>query len=402
MQNFIFISPNFPELYYKFVKSLKNVGFRVLGIGDAPYDELPPSLKEDLSEYYCVYGNMEDVERVAEAVRYFENKYGHIDYLESNNEYWLEHDAILRERFNISTGLYPKDMEHIKLKSKMKECFLKAGAKVAKYQLVTTYEHAKEFVDEVNYPVFVKPDNGVGANLSFKINNDEELRSFIDKYAHETQFIMEQFIDGELISFDGICDEEGCVLLCFNEHFPVPVAIVVDEDLDDYYYATLNMPNEFRQLGERVVKAFNIKKRCFHIEFFRLKEDDSKLGKKGDVFGLECNMRPPGGDTPDLLSIAMDDSFYDAYASVMMFDKLDRPIKEKTYLSVSVARKDRFHYIHTHEEILNKYKERIVEYGRYKKSIALAMGDAYYFAKFEDDEVDKALEFAHFVQFKSL
>lgn len=400
MQNFIFISPNFPELYYKFVKSLKNVGFRVLGIGDAPWDELPPSLREDLTEYYCVYGNMEDIERVAEAVRFFENKYGHIDYLESNNEYWLEHDAILRERFNITTGLYPKDMEHIKLKSKMKECFLSAGAKVAKYHLVDNFENCKKFIEEVNYPVFVKPDNGVGADLSFRINNDDELKDFIEKYASTTQFIMEQFIKGSLISFDGICDDEGNVLVAFNEHFPTPVDLVVNNDLDDYYYASLAMPKDFYELGVKVVKTFAIKKRCFHIEFFRLDEDLEGLGKKGDIFGLECNMRPPGGDTPDLLSIALDDSFYDAYAHVMMFNTLKNPIKEKTYLSISVARKDHFSYVHTHEEILTKYQPYIVEFGRYKKSIALAMGDSYYFARFANEEVETAIEFAKFIQEK--
>lgn len=400
MQNFIFISPNFPELYYKFVKSLKNVGFRVLGIGDAPWDELPSSLREDLTEYYCVYGNMEDIERVAEAVRFFENKYGHIDYLESNNEYWLEHDAILRERFNITTGLYPKDMEHIKFKSKMKECFLNAGAKVAKFHLVDNYENCKKFIEEVNYPVFVKPDNGVGADLSFRINNDDELKDFIDKYTSITQFIMEQFIKGSLISFDGICDDEGNVLVAFNEHFPTPVDLVVNNDLDDYYYASLAMPKDFYELGVKVVKAFAIKKRCFHIEFFRLDEDIEGLGKKGDVFGLECNMRPPGGDTPDLLSIALDDSFYDAYAHVMMFNTLKNHIKQKTYLSISVARKDHFSYVHTHEEILAKYQPYIVEFGRYKKSIALAMGDSYYFARFANEEVEIAIEFAKFVQEK--
>ena len=38
--NLIFISPNFPLYYWNFCKSLKDRGVTVLGIGDAPYDEL--------------------------------------------------------------------------------------------------------------------------------------------------------------------------------------------------------------------------------------------------------------------------------------------------------------------------------------------------------------------------
>ena len=40
MQNFIFISPNFPTNYWQFCRELKNDGMNVLGIGDQPYDEL--------------------------------------------------------------------------------------------------------------------------------------------------------------------------------------------------------------------------------------------------------------------------------------------------------------------------------------------------------------------------
>ena len=38
MQNFIFISPNFPTNYWQFCRELKNNGMNVLGIGDQPYD----------------------------------------------------------------------------------------------------------------------------------------------------------------------------------------------------------------------------------------------------------------------------------------------------------------------------------------------------------------------------
>ena len=50
MQNFIFISPNFPTNYWQFCRELKNNGMNVLGIGDQPYDELKPELKDSLND----------------------------------------------------------------------------------------------------------------------------------------------------------------------------------------------------------------------------------------------------------------------------------------------------------------------------------------------------------------
>ena len=54
MKNLVFISPNFPTNYWQFCRELKNNGMNVLGIGDQPYDELRPELKDSLNEYYKV------------------------------------------------------------------------------------------------------------------------------------------------------------------------------------------------------------------------------------------------------------------------------------------------------------------------------------------------------------
>ena len=114
MSNFIFISPNFPTNYWQFCRELKNNGMNVLGIGDQPYDELKPELKASLNEYYKV-GSLENYDEVYRAVAFFAFKYGRIDWLESNNEYWLERDAALRTDFHIHTALaVRKDNEDIK------------------------------------------------------------------------------------------------------------------------------------------------------------------------------------------------------------------------------------------------------------------------------------------------
>ena len=70
MQNFIFISPNFPTNYWQFCRELKNNGMNVLGIGDQPYDELKPELKDSLNEYYKV-GSLENYDEVYRAVASF-------------------------------------------------------------------------------------------------------------------------------------------------------------------------------------------------------------------------------------------------------------------------------------------------------------------------------------------
>ena len=155
MKNVIFISPNFPTNYWQFCRELRNNGMNVLGIGDQPYDELNPDLKASLNEYYKV-GSLENYDEVYRAVAFFIFKYGPIDWLESNNEYWLEKDAALRTAFHITSGFQVEDMPRIRYKSKMKRYYQKVGIPTARYHLVTDdIKKCRAFLKKVGYPVVV-------------------------------------------------------------------------------------------------------------------------------------------------------------------------------------------------------------------------------------------------------
>ncbi|MBO7496533.1 MAG: hypothetical protein J6T98_08255, partial [Salinivirgaceae bacterium] len=102
--NCIFISPHFPHTYWQFCMRLKQNGVNVLALADTPYESLPAELKEVLTEYYRVE-SLENYDEVYRGVAYFAFRYGRIDWIESNNEYWLAQDARLRTDFNIGTGI---------------------------------------------------------------------------------------------------------------------------------------------------------------------------------------------------------------------------------------------------------------------------------------------------------
>ena len=391
--NFIFISPNFPDIYSHFVKALKERGMTVLGIGDTPYDRLNNELKDNLTEY-CYCSNLANLDWMKNTVSYLKNKYGPIDYLESNNEFWLESDAQLREYADVINGLRPQDMEVIKYKSKMKANFIKAGVKVARYILVDTLENSEKFIKEVGYHVFAKPDNGVGASATYKIISHDELVNFHNSKPSVT-YIMEEYINGYITSFDGVADDDSNVALVFNETFPTPIAEVVHTGCDVYYYANMEMPNSFREMGKRVVKAFGIKKRCFHIEFFCLLEDKKGLGQKGDIVALEVNMRSPGGNTPDLLCISLNDSYYNVYADIIAYNKTSIDLNKKHYIAIAVSRRNNFSYRYSDDQIKFDFKDNIVTSGNYSKEIAPAMGDRFFFARF--DSVDEAKQFKDIV-----
>ena len=384
MKNFIFISPNFPTNYWQFCHHLKNNGFNVLGIGDQPYDELSYSLKSSLNEYYKV-SNLENEEEVYRAVAFFIHKHGRIDWLESNNEYWLEKDAQLRTDFNITSGFKNEDMPRIKFKSKMKEYYIKAGVPVARYYLVETYEGCMDFVKTVGYPVIAKPDNGVGASDTYKIKSEEDMKAFFEKKQDDVLYIMEEFINGEINSYDAIIDSNGEPIFETGNVTPSSLVDVVNNRENSMYYIVKDLPDDVRKAGRATVKAFGVKSRFVHFEFFRLLEDQEAFGKKGDVVALEVNMRPSGGFTPDMINFANSTDVYKIWADMIAFDSTLVEEGEHAYCGF-VGLRDERNYVMSKDDVMAKYGHCMKMVDRIPEALSGAMGNQMYMANFATKE----------------
>jgi len=394
--NFIFLSPNFPKTYYHFTAALKRNGVTTLGIGDEPYDHLSQECRESLVEYYKV-NSLENYDEVYRACAFFAFKYGKIDWMESNNEYWLLRDAQLRTDFNVTTGLRNHNIDGIKYKSRMKEFYAKAGVKTARYHLVSTYEEGMAFIAEVGYPVIVKPDNGVGAAATYKLKNEDDVRAFYSDLPH-VQYIMEEFINGTIVSYDGICDSNRDIIFETSHYFPDPVMDIVNDGLDLWYYSRKQIPEDLRDAGRRTIKAFDSNSRFFHCEFFVLNEDKEGLGKKGDIFGLEVNMRPPGGYSPDMMNYANDINVYQIWANMVCYDQGYFDPEQRPYCCIYASQRRGGRYKHGHYEIYQNYGHNILMYEEMPAVLAGAMGDFAYMARFETEE--QAIAFAHYVMEK--
>lgn len=388
MKNFIFISPNFPVNYWLFCAALRRNGLRVLGIGDCPFEELSQNLRDSLDEYYRV-SNLENYDEVFRAVAFFTYKYGKIDWLESNNEFWLERDAKLRTEFHITTGFQEQDMERVKLKSAMKRYYAMAGIPTARYLLVEDLESAREFAHQVGYPVVVKPDNGVGANNTYRLCNDEELQFFFDT-KDDNIYIMEEFVNGHVRTYDAIIDSHGQPIFESGNVTPNSLMDIVNENGNSLYYIVKELSDEMRDVGQRTVAAFGVKSRFIHLEFFVLNADQEGLGKKGDILGLEVNMRPAGGYTTDLYDYAYETDVYKIWADMVAFDKSTATIERPHHFCCFVGRRDGKHFVLDHNAVMAKYGPNIKMHGRVPDALSGAMANQMYVAIFDtEDEMNQ-------------
>lgn len=384
MKNLLFISPNFPANYWHFCNEAKKNGFTVLGIGDAPYDTLSQELKDSLTEYYKV-GSLENYEEVYKGTAFLIHKHGRIDWLESNNEYWLEQDARLRTDFNISSGFKTADMDRIKYKSKMKAYYEQVGIPVAQYHLVTDWDSCLEFIKNVGYPVIVKPDNGVGATSTYKLNTEKDVEYFFATKDASITYIMEQFVVGEVQSYDAIINSHGEPIFETGNVTPISIMDIVNTQGNSAFYIRKDLPEDTRRLGRATVKSFGVKSRFIHFEFFRLLEDQPGLGKKGQLIGLEVNMRPSGGISPDMMNFAHSTDVYKIWADMIAFDSTQKTTGPD-YFCAFAGRRDGKPFALTHEDIMNRYGAHICMESRVPDALSGAMGNQFYLATLPTEE----------------
>ncbi len=395
MINFIFISPHFPHTYWEFCRRLRQDGVRVLGIADVPYERLCPELKEALTEYYRV-DTLEDYDQVYRAVAYFAFRYGRIDWIESNNEYWLEQDARLRSDFNIRTGINAGHINSIKEKSEMKRHYAEGGIPTARQiKAAEGLEAVRGFVRQTGYPIIAKPNVGVGAEGTRKLHDDYELEAFFEQVPDSENYVIEEFITGEICSYDAVIGREEEPLFESMTVWPPSIMDIVNKRLDLSYYVDKEMPENLRELGRRTVKAFHVSNRFVHLEFFRLDRKRERLGDVGDFVALEVNMRPAGGYTPDMINYAHSTDIYKIWADMVAFGENRTSVGEQYYCAFA-SRRDIYRYVHTHEEILRRYGDEIVMCERMPEIFSAAMGQQMYTVRLKTlEEVEAFIRFVH-------
>ncbi|MGE0493038.1 MAG: acetyl-CoA carboxylase biotin carboxylase subunit family protein [Vulcanimicrobiota bacterium] len=381
--NFVYLSPHFPPNYQAFCIELRLQGANVLGLAEAPYDSLSPRLRNVLTEYYRV-DDMHDYDQLVRALGYFTHQYGKIDRLESHAEYWLETEARLRTDFNI-TGLRAHDLPTMKRKSLMKQKFIEAGVEVVRGEVARDRNHALKIAKKLGFPLVAKPDIGVGAAGTFRFDDADALSAFYEQ-SHPHDYILEQYIDGVLTSFDGLVDRDGKPVLLASHVFSDGIMDVVSQDLDMFYYSERELPQDLEQAGRAVLAAYGLTERFFHFEFIR-RHSDQKL------VGLEVNMRPPGGLTTDMFNFANDIDIYRQWARVVV-GKSFEPDPARPFHCCYIGRKDNRTYRHDHDQVLARAGDLLCHEERVQSVFRGAIGDHGYLLR--SPQLNDLLEVANY------
>ena len=292
---------------------------------------------------------------------------------------------------NSKTSIRPVEIEKFKRKSVMKTYYQKAGIPTARWCVTADVTEAQAFAKTVGWPVIAKPDNGVGANGTHKFKNKTELNKFFQQEGpNVANYILEEFVDGEIVTFDGVADANAEPIYAASHVTPDSIMEIAHGKKPMWYYVAPEISPELRKMGEAALKAFGAKSRFFHLEFFRLKTAKPSLGNAGDILGLEVNMRPAGGYTVDMLNYAGGLDLYQIWADMVAFGAAHHPLARYHRYCCCAGRHDELRYRMPHEELLKKYRSCLNAAPRLPEVLAREMGDQLYIASFEDEAAMQA------------
>ena len=263
-----------------------------------------------------------------------------------------------------------------------------------------------DFASKTGYPLIAKPNVGVGASDTHKLHDENELRAFLasklqaatDGASASSNYVIEEFITGEICSYDAVIGRDSQPLFESMTVWPPSIMDIVNKKLDLAYYVDKTMPDSLRELGRRTVKTFGVSNRFVHLEFFRLDRKRDGLGDEGDFVALEVNMRPAGGYTPDIINYAHSTDIYKIWADMVTYGESHASIGEQHYCAFA-SRRDIYNYAHSHEEVLARYGKQMVMCERMPDIFKDAMGQQKYTVKL--DSLEEVREFVAYVHQKA-
>jgi hypothetical protein len=199
-------------------------------------------------------------------------------------------------------------------KPAMKEVLREAGIPCAQSTRANEPEDAREFAQQVGYPLIIKPTAGAGASGTWKVRDDDELERVIWEcgLADGAEVAIEEFIEGH----EGYLDTltiDGEVVHEFITHYYPNVLVAMRERWISPQMVTTNRIDEagyreVRQMARDVIRVLDIGTSATHMEWF--------FGPKGLKFS-EIGCRPPGVGQWDVYNAANDFDLYFEWASAV-------------------------------------------------------------------------------------
>lgn len=317
-----FVAPYLLEATSQFVSAAARVpGVRLAVVTQQPASDLPPQLREVLAGHWQVEDAL-DPQQIVDAVRGLGARLGPVERLVGILEELQVPLAQARDALGVD-GTDAATARNVRDKSQMKTVLRAAGLPCARHQLVTRTEEALRFVAEVGLPVVAKPPDGAGARSTFRLDTDDDVRSWLSVARRDPGevWLLEEFLTGAEHTFDSVTLHGQTLWSSISDYEPPPLdvlrhpwmqwTVLLPRDLDVPEYA------EIRRVGPEALRALGVRTAFSHMEWFARPD--------GSVAVSEVGARPPGAQLASMIGFAHGIDFFTMYAELVLLDRFTEP-----------------------------------------------------------------------------
>ncbi|NNF51082.1 MAG: ATP-grasp domain-containing protein [Gammaproteobacteria bacterium] len=318
----VFVAPFFMSATLRFIKGAAELpGVRLSLVSQDPLDRLPPSLRARLSAHQQVPDGLNPA-HIAIAIEKLASRTGQPERILATLEQAQVPVAQVREALGVA-GLGVEASRNFRDKARMKSILRGAGIACARHRLAGDARTARDFVEQVGFPVVVKPPAGAGAKATFKLENIADFEKYIAAYPPNpaNPGLLEEFMTGSEHSYESaLLGGETC-WSSWSAYMPSPLQVLEN----DWMQWCVLLPrstagDEHLAIAPSALAALRVlglENGFSHLEWFR-RED-------GSVAISEVGARPPGAQFMSLLSHAHDWDFYRGWAGLMALDEFAPP-----------------------------------------------------------------------------
>lgn len=326
MPHVVFIAPRFLENTNRFVRAFASLdGVRLSVVSEDPERAIPRDIHPKIAAHYRVRDSL-DAAQLTVAVRAIAGAKGRVDRLTGGLEQLQSPMAEVRAALGIE-GILPDVARAFRDKDHMKSLLRKAGVPVARSALVRTTEGLRAFVRAVGYPVIVKPQAGLGARATFRLEGEADL----DALDVSGPLQAEEFVRAREHTCETVTVRGTPVWRSGTRYFPTPLevletpwvqyCVLLPREEDDPTWTRFHPINTdalAALFGASAATAAGTA--LTHMEWF-LRDDGSMLVN-------EVGARPPGAQIMPLMSIAHEADLWARWAELIAFDRF-APLSRK-------------------------------------------------------------------------
>ena len=320
MLNVVYVAPFPMETTLRFAHALaKQQDTRLLGVFQVPPQGASGRLFHDI----VTVSSGTSSAQIEKAVRVLQARYGTIHRVVGILEQLQEPLAMVRSRIGIK-GMTPTIAHRFRDKAEMKRVLSAHNIPCARFAMVNTIEEAWAFVDQVGFPIVLKPPTGAGCKATYRISHPSAMMSAFSEIPVRP-ILAEEFLYGVEYSMETFTLHGKPRFVSFSRYYPSPLevmqnpwiqwVILFPKQLDDPIFT------KAQQVGFAAIQALGLDTAMTHMEWFQRRDGSVAIG--------EIGARPPGAQIAQMTGLIHGFDAQKAWAKLMVHDSFDLKVQRE-------------------------------------------------------------------------